>query len=58
MADRKAAALREHRTQANDMADLPEEVERRLLSRETHVVAWPAHAPGARVLSDVFEDLQ
>ena len=58
VADRKAAALREHRTQANDMADLPEEVERRVLSRETHVVAWPARALGERVLSDVFEDLR
>ena len=57
VADRKAAALREHRTQANDMADLPEEIERRLLSRETHVVAWPARAHDAPVLTDVFEGL-
>jgi LmbE family N-acetylglucosaminyl deacetylase len=57
VADRKAAALREHRTQASDMADLPEEIERRVLSRETHVVAWPERTAGTPVLTDVFEGL-
>ena len=36
---------------------MPEEIERRLLSRETHVVAWPARAHDAPVLTDVFEGL-
>ncbi len=55
--ERKAAALREHRTQANDMANLPEEVERRILGAETHVIAWPERAPAEPILTDVFEGL-
>jgi LmbE family N-acetylglucosaminyl deacetylase len=53
---RKAAALRAHRTQANDMGDLTEDMEEAALGTECHVIAWPP-APPAVVLTDVFEGL-
>ncbi len=53
----KAAALREHRTQANDMADVPEDVQLEILRRETHAIAWPAPASDAPVLGDLFDGL-
>lgn len=55
--DAKAAALLEHRTQANDLADVPEEMRREILRSETHVIAWPPPIPGAPVLGDIFEGL-
>jgi LmbE family N-acetylglucosaminyl deacetylase len=55
--DAKAAALIEHRTQANDMADVPDDVQREILRRETHVIAWPPPAPDPTVFSDLFEGL-
>jgi LmbE family N-acetylglucosaminyl deacetylase len=57
VADRKLAALREHRTQASDMDDMTEEELVQALSVETFVVAWPDRAPGAPVLTDVFAGL-
>ena len=56
--DRKRAALREHRTQANDMSNIPEEMEAEILGSEMHVIAWPEREPGAPVLADVFADLE
>jgi len=53
----KAAALREHRTQANDMSDVPEEARKEILRMETHVIAWPSPSPEAPVLGDIFEGL-
>ncbi|MEX1263652.1 MAG: PIG-L family deacetylase [Actinomycetota bacterium] len=55
--DRKLAALDEHRTQAGDMQDMHEEERRMALAFESHVIAWPEPAPGAPVLTDVFEGL-
>jgi LmbE family N-acetylglucosaminyl deacetylase len=55
-AQRVVAALREHRTQANDMAaDMTEEDLLQIASSEHAVLAWPARQPGEPVLRDVFE---
>jgi LmbE family N-acetylglucosaminyl deacetylase len=52
--DRKRAAIREHRTQANDFsAELEDEVFR----HEPHVIGWPEHPVGSAPLGDVFEGL-
>jgi LmbE family N-acetylglucosaminyl deacetylase len=53
---RKAAALREHRTQA-DAASFPEDLVDDILRYETFVVAWPPREPGEPVLTDVFHGL-
>jgi LmbE family N-acetylglucosaminyl deacetylase len=53
---RKAAALREHRTQADD-ASFPEDLVESVLRYETFVIAWPPRVPGTRVLTDVFDGL-
>jgi LmbE family N-acetylglucosaminyl deacetylase len=53
---RKAAALREHRTQADD-ANFPEDLIEGVLRYETFVVAWPPREAGAPVLTDVFDGL-
>jgi LmbE family N-acetylglucosaminyl deacetylase len=55
--DAKAAALLAHRTQANDMANVPDDVRREILRLESHVIAWPAPVPDATVLGDLFEGL-
>ena len=55
--DAKVAALLEHRTQANDMADVPDDVRREILRFETHVIAWPEPSPDDPVLTDVFQGL-
>jgi LmbE family N-acetylglucosaminyl deacetylase len=58
VAERVVAALREHRTQANDMAaEMTEEDLLKIASSEHAVLAWPARTPGEPVLRDVFEDL-
>jgi LmbE family N-acetylglucosaminyl deacetylase len=57
VATHKIAALREHRTQANEMTERPEEELRRILSRESHVLAWPPRSVDHPVLADVFEGL-
>jgi LmbE family N-acetylglucosaminyl deacetylase len=54
--ERKLAALREHRTQA-ELQDLPVELWPELLGTEAFVIAWPEREGGAPVLHDVFEDL-
>ena len=53
--DRKRAAIREHRTQANDFSD---ELEDEVFRHETHVhrVA-PERTDGSAALGDVFEGL-
>lgn len=55
--DRKLAALDEHRTQAGGVQDMAEEERRMAVAFESHVLAWPESAPGAPVLTDVFEGL-
>lgn len=55
--DRKLVALDEHRTQAGGVQDMAKEERRMALAFESHVVAWPEPAPGAPVLTDVFEGL-
>ena len=55
--DAKVAAMLEHRTQAGDMADLPEELRRRILSQESHVIAWPERPPASPVLTSIFEGI-
>jgi LmbE family N-acetylglucosaminyl deacetylase len=55
-ADRKLAALREHRTQA-ELEDLPAELAPGILSTEGFVIAWPEREPAAPVLRDVLEGL-
>jgi LmbE family N-acetylglucosaminyl deacetylase len=54
---RKLAALREHRTQAQDLEDFPQDLWPEILSTETFVLARPEREPGGDVLSDVFEGL-
>jgi LmbE family N-acetylglucosaminyl deacetylase len=54
---RKLAALREHRTQAQDLEEFPQDLWPEILSTETFAVARPVREPGAPVLSDVFEGL-
>jgi LmbE family N-acetylglucosaminyl deacetylase len=54
---RKLAALREHRTQAQDLEDFPQDLWPEILSTETFVLARPDREPDAAVLSDVFQGL-
>ncbi|MGZ4124834.1 MAG: PIG-L deacetylase family protein [Actinomycetota bacterium] len=54
---RKLAALREHRTQAQDLEEFPQDLWPEILSTETFVIARPEREPGAPVLSDMFEGL-
>src|SRR5207245_10916762 len=56
--DRKRAALREHRTQANDMSNIPEEMEAEILGSEMHLSSSPARANVAPVLTDVASALE
>jgi LmbE family N-acetylglucosaminyl deacetylase len=55
--ERKLAAIDEHRTQANDMTQIPDELRRQIVAVETHVIAWPDRPPASPVLPDVFADL-
>jgi LmbE family N-acetylglucosaminyl deacetylase len=52
--DRKRAAIREHRTQANDFSD---ELQDDVFRREPHVIGWPERSHGSFALGDVFEGL-
>ena len=54
VAPRVLAALREHRTQAEDFADLSEMSQLEALAFEHAVVAWPAWGPGDPLVTDVF----
>ena len=54
--DRKLAALREHRTQA-ELQDVPMDLWPEILRTEAFVIAWPEREPGAPLLADVFEAL-
>jgi LmbE family N-acetylglucosaminyl deacetylase len=54
---RKLAALREHRTQAQDLDEFPQDLWPEVLSSETFVAGWPQRRDGDPVLSDVFEGL-
>jgi LmbE family N-acetylglucosaminyl deacetylase len=54
--ERKLAALRAHRTQA-ELHDLPVDLWPEIVSTEAFVVAFPERDPGAPVLRDVFEGL-
>lgn len=55
---RKLDALREHRTQAVEMEDLPQDLWPKILSSETFVQAWPPRDPGSPPMNDVFEGLR
>jgi N-acetyl-1-D-myo-inositol-2-amino-2-deoxy-alpha-D-glucopyranoside deacetylase len=57
VADRKLAALREHRTQQGGMTRMPEEDLLRMLGSEWHVLAWPAREAGEPVRRGVFDGL-
>jgi LmbE family N-acetylglucosaminyl deacetylase len=52
--DRKLAALREHRTQA-ELQEVPVDLWPAMLATEAFVIAWPEREPGAPFLRDVFE---
>ncbi len=52
--DRKLAAMREHRSQAQDAGDMSDEGLREGLAQEAFVIAWPEPSPGT-VLGDVFD---
>jgi LmbE family N-acetylglucosaminyl deacetylase len=54
---RKLAALREHRTQAQDLEEFPQDLWPEVLSTETFAIAWPERPAGSAVLADVFEGL-
>ncbi len=54
---RKLAALREHKTQAQDLEDFPQDLWPEILSTETFAIAWPTREPGAPVLADPFDHL-
>jgi LmbE family N-acetylglucosaminyl deacetylase len=51
-------ALREHRTQSDDMQEMSDDEQLQVLSREHGVIAWPPPEPGAPVLRDVFDGLE
>lgn len=53
---RKLAALREHKTQADEMA-FPEDLVEPILGSEHFVQAWPERRHGDPVLGDIFEGL-
>jgi LmbE family N-acetylglucosaminyl deacetylase len=55
---RKLDALREHRTQAAELEDLPQDLWPTILATETFVQAWPEREPGSPVMTDVFEGLR
>jgi LmbE family N-acetylglucosaminyl deacetylase len=54
VAPRVLAAVREHRTQAEDFADFPETSALEAFAFEHAVVAWPTWRPGDPVVTDVF----
>ena len=54
---RKLAALREHRTQAQDLEEFPQDLWPEVLSVETFVIAWPVRERRGPLLSDMFEAL-
>jgi LmbE family N-acetylglucosaminyl deacetylase len=54
---RKLDALREHRTQAQDLEEFPQDLWPDVLSTETFTIAWPEPAVGTTPLSGVFEGL-
>jgi LmbE family N-acetylglucosaminyl deacetylase len=54
---RKLLALREHRTQAQDLEEFPQDLWPEVLATESFAIAWPEREAGAPPLSDVFEGL-
>jgi LmbE family N-acetylglucosaminyl deacetylase len=59
VSDRIVAGLSEHRSQHHVFIDDPTDTERwkRIVTREWWVIAWPAPAPGAPMLADMFDGL-
>ena len=55
--DRVVAALRAHRTQAEEIDSLPDERLPDIFRSEHFVLAWPERKPGAPLLHDVFVGL-
>ena len=57
VAPRVVAALKEHRTQADEIQDMSEDEQLMMVSREHGVIDWPPRQPGDPVLHDVFDGL-
>ena len=57
VAARVVEALREHRTQADDIREMSDDEQLQMMSREQGVIAWPPPEAGDPVLHDVFEGL-
>jgi LmbE family N-acetylglucosaminyl deacetylase len=55
--DRVVAAIRAHRTQADDVDRMPDERLPDIFGTQHFVMAWPERPAGAPVLGDVFEGL-
>ncbi len=53
----KLDALREHRTQAQDLEEFPQDLWPEVLSHETFEIAWPERDVAAPPLTDVFDGL-
>jgi LmbE family N-acetylglucosaminyl deacetylase len=54
---KKYDALREHRTQAEELEGFPDAALPLVFGREHFVIGWPERAPGSERLGDVFEGL-
>lgn len=54
---RKIDALREHRTQGEELAAMPEEILPIAFGVESFIIAWPEREPEAGRLGDLFEGL-
>ncbi len=57
VAARVVAALKEHKTQADEVQDMTEEEQLLMFSREHGVIDRPPPRPGEPVLRDVFDGL-
>lgn len=55
--DRKILAMREHRTQYDELESMGEEMLPAAFGTETFVIAWPERDPGPDKLGDLFEGL-
>jgi LmbE family N-acetylglucosaminyl deacetylase len=53
----KHEALLAHRTQAEEIQQIPEDARPLVFGTEHFVQAWPPREPGEQVLSDIFEGL-
>jgi LmbE family N-acetylglucosaminyl deacetylase len=56
--DRKILAMREHRTQADELESMGEEMLPAAFGVESFVIAWPERGPDEEPLRDLFDGLQ